>query len=159
VDFRSIRFPGLVSAITMPSGGTSDYGPEMVHAAARGEAYACFVREDTVIPFMVMPDAVDAFLALAAADRSALTRGVYNITSFSLTAGEFRERVLQAFPEADITFRPDLKRQSIVDSWPSEVDDRAARRDWGFSPEFDIDRAFGEYLVPAIRARYAPGAN
>ena len=70
VDFRAVRFPGLISAVTVPSGGTSDYAPEMIHAAARGEPYACFVRPDTRIPFMAMPDAIDALLALAAAPAS-----------------------------------------------------------------------------------------
>ena len=154
VDFRSIRFPGLISATTVPTGGTSDYGPEMIHAAASGESYACFVRPDTVIPFMVMPDAVHAFLRLAHADRSALSRCVYNITSFSVSAEEFQTQVRRAFPDADITFRPHLKRQAIVDTWPAAVDDRAARTDWGFQPEYDEERAFSEYLFPNIRKRY-----
>ncbi|MCA9728305.1 MAG: NAD-dependent epimerase/dehydratase family protein [Candidatus Eisenbacteria bacterium] len=155
VDFRGIRFPGLISATTMPTGGTSDYGPEMIHAAARGDAYACFVRPDTVIPFMAMPDAVEAFLQLARADRNALSLCVYNITSFSLSADDFRTHVERAFPDAKISFQPHLKRQAIVDSWPAEVDDRAARRDWGFDPKFDMERAFDEYLLPTIRDRYA----
>jgi len=86
LDFRSLRFPGLISAYTVPSGGTSDYGPEMLHAAAKGVPYACFVREDTTIPFMAMPDAVTALLKLAAAPPERLTRRVYNITSYSLSA-------------------------------------------------------------------------
>lgn len=154
VDFRAIRFPGLISATTVPTGGTSDYGPEMIHAAAKGESYACFVRPDTVIPFMVMPDAVGGFLRLARADRASLSRCVYNITAFSLSAEDFQTRVVKAFPTADITFQPHLKRQAIVDTWPAEVDDRAARADWGFSPEYDIERAFSEYLLPTIRKRY-----
>ena len=154
VDFRSIRFPGLISADTLPSGGTSDYGPEMIHAAAQGKPYACFVRPDTIIPFMAMPDAVDAMLQLAEADFSALSRTVYNITSFSLTAEEFRTQVVASFPDADISFSPDLKRQGIVDTWPAHVDDSAAREDWGFSPKYDMRRAFSEYLVPTIRRRY-----
>jgi nucleoside-diphosphate-sugar epimerase len=154
LDFRSVRFPGLVSAYTVPSGGTSDYGPEMLHAAAKGEAYACFVREDTCIPFMAMPDAVNALLKLAAAPADALTRRVYNVTSFCLTAAQFRERVLKYFPEAQISFEPDLKRQRIVDSWPADMNDNDARRDWDWRPEYDIDRSFDEYLVPNIRGRY-----
>ena len=154
VDFRSIRFPGLISAFTVPSGGTSDYGPEMLHAAAKGEPYACFVREDTCIPFMVMPDAVNALVNLAAAPSSSLSRRVYNVTSFSLSAVEFREKVLQYFPDAQITFEPDVCRQGIVDSWPAELNDNNAQRDWGWSPEYELDRAFEEYLVPNIRKRY-----
>ena len=154
MDFRAIRFPGLISATTMPTGGTSDYGPEMIHAAAKGEGYACFVRPDTVIPFMAMPDAVTGLLRLARADRTTLSTCVYNISAFSLSAEDFQIRVVKAFPNADITFQPHLKRQAIVDTWPAEVDDRAARKDWGFHPEYDIERAFGEYLFPTIRQRY-----
>ena len=154
LDFRSVRFPGLISAFTVPSGGTSDYGPEMLHAAAKNEPYACFVREDTIIPFMAMPDAVKALLGLSAAPASALTRTVYNVTSFSLTAAEFREKVLHAFPGAQITFEPDLKRQGIVDSWPAGLNDHDAQRDWGWQPDYDLERSFDEYLVPNIRSRY-----
>ena len=84
LDFRGLRFPGLISAFTLPSGGTTDYGPEMIHAAADGKSYACFVREDTVLPFMVMPDAITALLKLAAVPREQLRRSVYNVTSFSI---------------------------------------------------------------------------
>lgn len=157
LDFRSVRFPGLISAFTMPSGGTSDYGPEMLHAAAKGEPYACFVREDTCIPFMAMPDAVTALLDLARAPREALTRLVYNVTSFSLNASEIRDLVLKAFPDAQITFEPDLKRQGIVDSWPADLDDHDARRDWGWQPAYDVQRSFNEYLIPNIIKRYENG--
>lgn len=159
LDFRSVRFPGLISAYTVPSGGTSDYGPEMLHAAAKGEPYACFVREDTQIPFMAMPDAVTALLDLAAAPQQTLSRLVYNVTSFSLTAAEFGDRVRQAFPGAEITFEPDRRRQGIVDSWPADLEDKAARRDWGWQPQYGIARAFDEYLLPNIRSRYAAAAD
>jgi nucleoside-diphosphate-sugar epimerase len=154
VDFRAVRFPGLISAATEPAGGTSDYAPEMIHAAARRQPYACFVRPDTRIPFMAMPDAIDALLRLATAPRDRLTRTAYNLTAFSPTAEEIHARVMRAFPGAAITWKVDPKRQEIVDSWPAEVDDAAARRDWGFAPAFDFDRAFDEYLIPTIRERY-----
>jgi threonine 3-dehydrogenase len=155
VDFRCIRFPGLISAETVPSGGTSDFAPEMLHAAAQGKGYACFVREDVRIPFMAMPDATTALLALHVAPRAHLTQSVYNITSFSPSADDIRTIVHKEFPGSDITFRPDDKRQAIVDSWPEDVDDSAARRDWGLSPAYDQTRAFEEYLIPVIRKRYA----
>jgi threonine 3-dehydrogenase len=155
VDFRSIRFPGLISAVTVPSGGTSDYAPEMLHAAAQGKSYSCFVREDVQIPFMAMPDGIAALLRLEAASKERLSRSVYNITAFSPTAAEIREIVLREFKGAQITYAPDVKRQAILDSWPAEVDDSAARRDWGFVPAYDIGRAFSEYLIPGIRNRYA----
>jgi len=154
VDFRSVRFPGLISAVTVPSGGTSDYAPEMIHAAARGEPYACFVRPDTRIPFMAMPDGVEALLALARAPRERLTRTAYNLGAFAPTAEAVRDEVLRAFPDAAITFKVDEKRQGIVDSWPEDVDDSAARHDWGFAPTYDFQRAFRDYLIPTIRERY-----
>jgi nucleoside-diphosphate-sugar epimerase len=154
VDFRCVRFPGLISAATVPSGGTSDYAPEMIHAAAKGEAYECFVRPDTTIPFMAMPDASAALLALASAPRHALTRTAYNVGAFSRSASEICEVVRAAFPKAQITYKIDEKRQGIVDSWPADVDDSAARADWGFSPAYDFDRAFRAYLIPTIRQNY-----
>jgi nucleoside-diphosphate-sugar epimerase len=157
VDFRGLRFPGLISALTVPTGGTSDYAPEMLHAAAAGKPYACFVREDTRIPFMAMPDAVEALLRLEAAPRGRLTREMYNIGSFNPSALDFFERILHAFPEALVTFAPDSKRQNIVDSWPVDVDDSAARSDWGWHPGYDLDRAFDDYLIPAVRHRYRDG--
>jgi threonine 3-dehydrogenase len=154
IDFRCVRFPGLISAFTVPSGGTSDYGPEMLHAAAKGEAYACFVRPDTRINFMAMPDAIRALLELSKAPVEKLTRRVYNVTSFSLSAAEFRQEVLKAFPDAHIDYQVHEKRQAIVDTWPEDTDDSAARADWGWAPEYDLERCFSEYLVPNIKKRY-----
>ena len=154
VDFRCVRLPGLISATTTPSGGTSDYASEMTHAAAKGEAYACFVRPDTTIPFMAMPDGVGALIALASAPRDCLTRTAYNLRAFSPSAEEIRHVVLKAFPDAAITYKVDDKRQRIVDSWPADVDDSAARADWGFEPEYNFDRAFDEYLIPTVRQHY-----
>jgi nucleoside-diphosphate-sugar epimerase len=151
IDFRCLRFPGLISAVTVPSGGTSDYAPEMIHAAARGEPYACFVRPETRIPFMAMPDAIEALLRLSEADRSRLSVTAYNVKAFNPSAGEIRESALRAFPHAEIGYHIDAKRQGIVDSWPEDVDDAAARRDWGFAPSYDFDRALHEYLIPTIR--------
>ena len=154
LDFRSLRFPGLISAFTVPSGGTSDYGPEMLHHAAQNKPYACFVREDVRIPFMVMPDAVKSLLLLTKAPKTALKHSVYNVTSFSLSAAEFRDWVVKFFPEAQINFHPDTKRQAIVDSWPADLDDSAARRNWSWIPDYDVNRSFAEYLVPNIRNMY-----
>jgi threonine 3-dehydrogenase len=155
VDFRCVRFPGLISAVTMPSGGTSDYAPEMIHAAAKGEPYTSFVRPDARIPFMAMPDGVDALLQLAAAPRGRLTRTAYNVAAFNPSAEEISQVVARAFPDAEITWSVDAKRQDIIDTWPADVDDTAARRDWGFAPRYDFEHAFAEYLIPTIRERYA----
>lgn len=154
VDFRAVRFPGLISAMTVPSGGTSDYASEMIHAAAQGEPYACFVRPDTRIPFMAMPDGVAALLKLGTAPKQSLTRTAYNLSAFNPSAQDVHDEVVRHFPDAELSWHTDTKRQRIVDSWPEDVDDSAARRDWGFQPQYDFDRAFGEYLIPTIRARY-----
>ena len=155
VDFRAIRFPGLISAFTLPSGGTSDYAPEMIHAAAQGRPYACFVREDTRIPFMAMPDAIEALLALMQAPAESLTTLVYNVSAFNPSAAELAALVRRAFPAEQITFAPDPRRQAIVDSWPEDVDDVRARRDWTFRPAYDLDRTFNEYLLPNVTRLYA----
>jgi nucleoside-diphosphate-sugar epimerase len=154
VDFRCVRFPGLISATTMPSGGTSDYAPEMIHAAAQGKPYESFVRPDTIMPFMVMPDAITALLRLAAAPREKLSRLVYNVSSFSLTAEEIAARVRASFTGAEITYTPTRGRQAIVDSWPAALNDTAARVDWDWSPAYDADRSFEHYLIPTIARQY-----
>lgn len=154
VDFRAIRFPGLISAETTPTGGTSDFGPEMLHAAAKGEEYQCFVRPETTIPFMVMPDAVKALVQLESVPKNRLSQLVYNVTSFSISAQDIFDIVKEAFPDAKIHFVVDDCRQAIVDTWPESVDDSSAREDWDWEPEFDCERSFHEYLIPAIRQKY-----
>lgn len=155
LDFRALRFPGLISADTLPTGGTSDFGPEMLHAAARGIPYTCFVEPEARIPFMAMPDAVQALLGLARADRAALSTCVYNVTAFSLTARQIADRVERAFSGAAVTYEPDAVRSKIVASWPEELDDARARSEWGWQPKYDWETAFDDYLVPRIKARYA----
>lgn len=154
IDFRCLRFPGLMSADTLPTGGTSDYGPEMIHHAAQGLAYNCFVRPDTCLPFMVMPDAIKSLLMLENAQRERLTQSVYNVTSFSLSAQEIHDIVIKAFPSANISFSPHSCRQAIVDSWPEDIDDSAARKDWDWEPDYSLERAFDDYLIPAVQKRY-----
>jgi nucleoside-diphosphate-sugar epimerase len=154
LDFRALRFPGLISAETAPTGGTSDFGPEMLHAAAQGQPYKSFVGPSATIPFMAMPDAVSALIGLLEADRGKLAQSVYNISGFSVSAEQIAERVKKSFPGADISFEPDAVRSKIVDSWPEDIDDTRARQDWGFGPAYDFARAFDEYLVPTIRKRY-----
>ncbi len=154
VDFRSVRFPGLISAVTMPTGGTSDYAVEMIHAAAQKKPYSCFVEPEAKIPFMVMPDAIKALIQLAQAPADRLSQRVYNVASFALTAAELRARVLRDFPGARITFEPDAQRARIVQTWPEDVDDSPARRDWNWSPDFDHMRAFDNYLIPEIKRHY-----
>jgi nucleoside-diphosphate-sugar epimerase len=156
VDFRALRFPGLISAQTIPSGGTSDFLPEMVHTVARGRSFECFVREDTRIPFMAMPDAIQALLLLEPVDERELSWRVYNVTSFNPSAGEFGELVRGRWPGSEIRFVPDEKRQAIVDRWPADVNDDAARADWSWRPEYDLVGALDEYLVPGIDPACSP---
>jgi len=153
LDFRALRFPGLISADFVPAGGTSDFGPEMIHAAARGEPYECFVEAGARIPFMAMPDAVRALIAVAAAPREALASCVYNVGAFSLSAGQIAARVAQLFPAARIRYAPDAVRAKIVASWPEDVDDARARADWGWKPSYTWDRTLEEYVVPALSRR------
>ncbi len=155
VDFRALRFPGLMSAETVPAGGTSDYGPEMIHAAADGRPYHCFVEAEATIPFMAMPDAVRALLELSRADRSRLSACVYNIGAFRVSAGDIADRVRRAFTGAQIDHRPDPVRAKIVASWPEDVDDSRARADWAWQAEYDWDTAFEGYLLPRVRDLYA----
>jgi nucleoside-diphosphate-sugar epimerase len=152
LDFRALRFPGLISAETLPTGGTSDFGPEMLHAAARGTPYTCFVGPEARIPFMTMPDAVSALMQLARADRARLSTCVYNVTAFSPTAAEMAARVQRTFPGSAVSFQADAVRSRIVGSWPEDVDDSRARSDWDWRPEHDWDSAFEQYLVPGLRA-------
>jgi nucleoside-diphosphate-sugar epimerase len=158
-DFRSIRLPGLISADTLPTGGTTDYAPQMIHSAAQHKPYEAFVEADTRLPFMTMPDAVDALIRLALAENARLTTRAYNIRGFSSTAAEIRAEVLKHYPDAEIGFEPDPLLQSLVDSWPADVDDSLARRDWGFSPTHGLSQALADYLVPAMKRRYAAAAS
>jgi threonine 3-dehydrogenase len=159
IDFRALRFPGLISAYTIPTGGTSDYAPEMLHAAAQGTPYRCFVREDARLPFMVMPDAIKALLMLHNAPQASLHQTVYNVTSFNPSAEEIRAAICRYFPDAEITYQPHQSRQHIVDSWPADIDDSAARRDWNWQPDYDQEKAFSEYLIPAVKRRYQEQEN
>jgi threonine 3-dehydrogenase len=149
-DFRCVRFPGLISA-AMPGGGTSDYTVHMYVDAVRIGAYESFCRADTVIPLMYMPDALRALVELSAAPGAKLSRRVYNIAAFSPRADEIAKSVVRRVPGAKLTFRADPKRQAILDSWPRNLDDANARRDWGWAPRFDLEQ-MSDDLIPRIRA-------
>ncbi len=157
VDFRGLRFPGLISAFTVPSGGTSDYIPEMLHAAAAGRPYHCFARPDTRIPFMTMPDAVRSILDLYAAEESNLSRRVYNVGAFAPSAAEVASILEETFTGVSIDYEVDERRQRFLDTWPADVDDSAARKDWGYAPQHTLKPAFAEYLLPALSGTAQPG--
>ena len=154
LDFRAVRLPGLISSDTLPQGGTSDWAPELIHAAARGEPYSCFVNREARLPFCAMPDAVEGILRLAFRAKASLTRSAYNLGGPSLSAVEIVARVARDFPDLEVRFRLDRARDRIVASWPAAVDDGAARRDFGFAPEHDQETLFSRYLIPGIRRRY-----
>jgi threonine 3-dehydrogenase len=148
-DFRAVRFPGLISA-AMPGGGTSDYALFMYVDAVRIGAYEAFCRPDTVIPLMYMPDALRALVELSEADDSRLERRVFNIAAFSPRADEIAASVAKRVKGAKLTFRPDPRRQAILDSWPRILDDANAHREWGWKPEFTLEQ-MSDDLVPKIR--------
>jgi len=150
LDFRAVRFPGLISAV-LPGGGTSDYAPLMYYESLRAGGYEAFCRPDAAIPLMYMPDGLRALVELSAAPRERLTRCVYNIAAFSPTAQQIADDVVRAIPGANITFKPDPARQAILDSWPRTFDDSLARRDWDWRPHYDLARMTDD-LVPRLRA-------
>lgn len=137
VDVRSLRYPGLISYLTPPGGGTTDYAVEIFYAAVESTEYTCFVRPDTQLPMMYMPDAIRAALELMDADAERITvRTSYNIGAASFTAGELADALERRVTGFRVRYQPDA-RQEIADSWPSSVDDSKAREDWGWNPEFD----------------------
>lgn len=154
LDFRVVRFAGLISCDTLPSGGTSDWAPELLHAAARGEPCAFFVRGDARLPFCAMPDAVRGLVQLADSERADLRRTSYNLGGPSFSADEIIARVRRDFPDVRVELALDEERDRIVASWPGDVDDRAARRDFGWAPAHGRESLFSRYLIPGIRARY-----
>jgi threonine 3-dehydrogenase len=154
LDFRCVRFPGLISADTIPSGGTSDYAPEMLHFAAQGKSYQCFVRPDSKIHFMAMPDAIEALLMLTKVPKNKLSRLVYNISGFSTSTVDIENMVKKHFPNANISYKVDPARQKIVDSWSENVDDSSAQKDWGWKAKYNFEKAFEEYLIPTIIYKY-----
>ena len=155
IDFRGVRFPGLISA-TEPGGGTSDYALYMYVDGLRKGHYECFVGPESRIPFMYMPDAVRAMLELSDAPRGPLKRSIYNIAAMHPTAEAFAEAVRQRVEGVSITFRVDPKRQAILDSWPDALDDSNARSEWGWKPTYDLE-GMSDDLVASLAPK-APAA-
>jgi threonine 3-dehydrogenase len=150
LDFRGVRFPGLISA-TVPGGGSSDYALFFYVDGVRTGNYTAFCRPDTRIPLMYMPDGIRAMLELSDADRPRLRRCVYNIAAFSPTAQVIADEVSRALDGAHFSFEPDRVRQDILDSWPNALDDSAARREWDWAPQYDL-QAMTAHLIPEVRA-------
>ena len=155
LDFRGVRFPGLINA-GIPGGGTSDYALFMYVEGVRSGRYAAFCEPRAKIPFMYMPDALRAIIELAEAPRENLTRCIYNIAAVSATAAEFADAVRARVPGVELKFDPVPHLQAILDSWPDALDDTAAREDWGWRPEFDLDH-MSDDLIEKLEAMLEKG--
>ena len=138
VDVRSLRYPGLISYKSQPGGGTTDYAIEIFHDAINKKTYNSFLKEDTYLPMMYMPDAIRATIDLMHADADKLTvRSSYNLNGISFSPKEIAAEIKKHIPDFSISYEPD-SRQQIADSWPKSIDDSAAQKDWGWKPEFDL---------------------
>lgn len=147
LDVRCLRFPGLISSEARPGGGTTDYAVEMFYSAIEGGSYTCFLRGDTTLPMMYMPDAIKAAVQIMEADGTSvkLHRG-YNLAAMSFSPAELAAEIRKHMPDFRVTYAPD-GRQAIADSWPMSIDDSDSRRDWGWSPSYDLEGMTREMLA------------
>ncbi|MCK4655878.1 MAG: NAD-dependent epimerase/dehydratase family protein, partial [candidate division Zixibacteria bacterium] len=153
LDTRGLRFPGLISYETEPGGGTTDYAVEIFEEALKHKQYTCYLREDTSLDMMYMPDAIRAMIELMEADPSKLIhRNAFNITAMSLSPSLIADEIRKHIPEFTISYDVDPVRQSIADSWPNCMDDSAAREEWGWKPRYDLPRVTEE-MIKVLSAR------
>jgi nucleoside-diphosphate-sugar epimerase len=147
VDVRSLRYPGLISYKSEPGGGTTDYAVEIFHDALEEKKYTCFLKEDTYLPMMYMPDAIRATIELmeSPADKISI-RTSYNVAGMSFSPKEIATEIKKHIPEFAISYKPDY-RQSIADSWPQSIEDKVANKDWGWAPEFDLSRMTSDMFL------------
>jgi len=146
VDVRSIRYPGLISYKSAPGGGTTDYAVEIFHEALENKKYTCFLKEDTYLPMMYMPDAIRATIELMEAPANKISvRTSYNLSSMSFSPKEIAAAIKKHIPEFTMSYQPDY-RQQIADSWPQSIDDSYARNDWGWAHEYDLERMTADML-------------
>ena len=139
VDSRGLRFPGLISYETLPGGGTTDYAVEIFYAALRGKKYTCFLQKGTRLDMMYMPDAIRAAIAVMEADPGRLIiRNAFNITAMSFAPEDLCAEIQKFIPDFTMDYKVDPVRQAIADSWPNNMDDSAARMQWGWQPEYDL---------------------
>ena len=151
LNIRSMRLPGIISSETLPGGGTTDYAVEIFYEAIKNQKYTCFLREDTVLPMLYMPDCNKCMIDLLEADNSKLKRRVYNLTGISFSAGEITAEIKKHIPEFEIDYKPDF-RQAIADSWPKTIDDSFAREEWGWNPSFDLS-SMTKDMIEKLRKR------
>ncbi len=153
LDVRSLRYPGIIGYQSMPGGGTTDYAVDIYHYAVQGKPYTCFLRENTSLPMLYMPDAIRATLELMEAPAERLSvRTSYNLSGMSFTPEEITASIRKKMPGFQVTYEPDF-RQAIADGWPASIDDSAARHDWGWKPEYDLD-AMTEDMLHHLAIRY-----
>lgn len=154
VDVRSVRYPGIISSETLPGGGTTDYAVEIFYEAIRRKRYTCFLRADTVLPMMYMPDCINAALTIMAADPARIRwRTSYNVAAISFSPAELAAEIKKYIPDFVCEYKPDF-RQKIADSWPMSIDDTAAREDWGWKPKYDL-AAMTKDMIEKLTRRFA----
>jgi nucleoside-diphosphate-sugar epimerase len=156
VDVRGVRYPGIISSETLPGGGTTDYAVEIFYKAIEEGCYVCFLREDTVLPMMYMPDCIKATINLMEAERDGLEHYAdFNLAAISFSPAELVAEIQKHLPEFTCEYEPDF-RQAIADSWPRSIDDSAARQEWGWEPSFDL-AAMTADMLEKLRERHAQG--
>lgn len=154
VDTRSVRFPGLISNVTLPGGGTTDYAVEIYYGAVKEGKFVCPIKEGTYMDMMYMPDALHAMVQLMEADPTRLVhRNSFNIASMSFEPGQIAAAVKKLIPNFEMTYDVDPLRQAIAESWPNSLDDSCARNEWDWNPKFDLD-TMSEDMIKVLRARY-----
>ena len=154
VDTRSVRFPGLISYVTPPGGGTTDYAVDIYYSAAKGEKFVCPIAEGTYMDMMYMPDALRAAVEIMEADPSKLVhRNSFNIASMSFEPNTIYQNIRKYLPEFEMQYQVDPLRQAIAESWPNSLDDTCAREEWGWKPEYDLD-AMTQDMLAKLKERF-----
>lgn len=147
LDFRSLRYPGIISYKTLPGGGTTDYAVDMFFYALRGEHYECYLTPDVYLPMMYMPDCIKATVDLMEASAEALQHRVFNVTSFSFTPSQLADTIRKYVPSFSVSYVPDNVRQPLAESWPNSLDDSHARQQWKWQEEYGLEEMVKDMLV------------